>query len=209
MKIGILGGGQLARMLALAAYPLGIQTLCYEPLPNTSASFVTNMMIADYLDEQALESFASNVDVITYETENIPVATINFLKKFRSVYPDKNVLETAQDRLLEKKLFNHLRIPTAKFEEVNNRSELEHAITVIGYPCVLKTRRFGYDGKGQAVINTVNDINPAWEQLQGQPLILEAFVPFERELSLIGARNISKETCFYPLTENVHKDGIL
>lgn len=209
MKIGILGGGQLARMLAIAAYRLGYETLCYDLLPNSSASFVTEVMVADFFDESSLKVFAESVDVITYETENIPMAVINFLKESRYVYPSYLAIQAGQDRLLEKQLLQSLKIPTTEFYDITSLSSLKSAVKSVGLPCVLKTRQLGYDGKGQFIIKTESEIETAWQNLQGQPLILEAFVQFERELSIIAVRNVQNEIVYYPLTENFHRDGIL
>lgn len=210
MKVGILGGGQLARMLTLAAQPLGISTYCLDPNPNVSASYVTNIFIADYQDEDKLKQWLQQCDVITYENENIPVATAKLIHQFKPLYPSIKALEISQDRLYEKNLFRSLKINTPHFMPVNSFKELKEACAVIQLPAILKTRRFGYDGKGQYLIKQNSDVELAWEALGNQSiLILEQFIHFERELSLVAARNLEGATCFYPLTENQHKKGIL
>lgn len=209
MKIGILGGGQLARMLALAAYPLGIKTVCLDPVAQVSASYVTEVYTGDYLDKAMLKKFVEHVDVITFETENIPKEIVAFLQQSKPIYPSINALETAQDRLHEKKLFAQLNIATPQYFAINSLQELEQAVATMGLPAVLKTRRFGYDGKGQYVIRDASDMQAAWQMLQSHPLILEKFIKFECELSIIAVRSLSGELRFYPLTENQHREGIL
>lgn len=209
MKVGILGGGQLARMLALAGYPLGIHTLCVEPQTGTSASFVTPVIQSDYDDQKQLKKFAEQVDVITFESENIPVATAEFVSQFRPTYPSAQTLAICQDRLNEKNLFQQFCIPAPKFAAINSLADLEKACLAIGLPAVLKTRRFGYDGKGQYLLKTANDLTAAWQKLNEQNLILEEFISFTREVSLLSVRNPAGEIKFYPLVENFHRDGIL
>lgn len=207
--IGILGGGQLARMLSLAAYPFGWRTLCFDPSPEACANDVTNVIRADYTDEAQLEHFAQQVDVVTLENENVPVNCLEKLSHYCPVYPNAHAVSVAQDRLLEKQLFQQFAIPTPLFMAINTQAELNAACEKIGLPAVLKTRRFGYDGKGQYIIRTPEDQDKAWAALQNYPLILESWVQFDREVSLIAARNPQGETCFYPLVENTHKMGIL
>ncbi len=209
MNLGILGGGQLARMLALAAYPLGIRTICIDPNPQACAQEVTRVVTADFTDQVALQNFINSVDVVTYETENIPLACANEVAQYRPLYPSADILNIAQDRLHEKIFFNSLQIPTPAFAEINSEKELENAVSSIGFPCVLKTRRLGYDGKGQMILKKTADITPAWQSLQNSPLILESFVPFEYEVSLIAVRNQEGEIRFYPLVLNHHTQGIL
>lgn len=208
-RVGILGGGQLAKMLALAGYPLGIHTLCYEPVADTCANIVTDVITADYDDETQLQKFASQVDLITFETENIPLQTAEFVKQFCPIYPSLKALSIGQDRLNEKNLFNSLQIKTPLFAAIHSLAELEAAINTISYPAVLKTRRLGYDGKGQMVLREAADLQKAWEKLGKQALIVEQFVKFDRELSMIAVRDHQQNTVFYPLIENQHRDGIL
>ncbi|MBS0350207.1 MAG: 5-(carboxyamino)imidazole ribonucleotide synthase [Proteobacteria bacterium] len=213
MKIGILGGGQLARMLALAAYPLGIRTLCIDPQPEACAKDVTSVKNASFEDKNAILAFLSEVDIVTYETENIPLKCAEWVQNSHPLYPSVEVLEIAQDRLHEKKFFKSLAIPTTPFCNVENSTQLRAAATAMNFPLVLKTRRMGYDGKGQAIIREAADIESAWSKLsaknQSASLILEKFIDFQFELSLIGVRNSLGEIQYYPLTQNYHQQGIL
>jgi 5-(carboxyamino)imidazole ribonucleotide synthase len=215
--IGILGGGQLGRMLALAGYPLGLRFRFLDPAPDAPAGHLAEHIAAAYDDAGALERFAAGVGAITYEFENVPVATARLLERFAPVYPPPAALEAAQDRLAEKSFFQNLGVATPPFAPVSTRADLEAAVARIGLPAVLKTRRLGYDGKGQRVLRDAGDVEPAWEALGGPstssggaaPLILEGFVPFERELSILAARGRDGQAAFYPLVENHHRDGIL
>ncbi|MGQ0602324.1 MAG: 5-(carboxyamino)imidazole ribonucleotide synthase [Anaerolineales bacterium] len=207
--IGVLGAGQLGRMLALAGYPLGLRFRFLDPLPDAPAGQIAEQVIAEYDDLDALRRFADGVDVITYEFENVPMETALWLEQFAPVFPTPGALHAAQDRLHEKALFRELNIPTPSFAPVNSRAELEAAIANIRLPAVLKTRRFGYDGKAQAVLRAANDVDAAWPELGGAPLMLEGFVPFEREVSVIAASGRDGATVFYSLVENEHRDGIL
>lgn len=209
MKVGVLGGGQLARMLALAGYPLGITVIAYDAQADACAGQVTELMTGSYDNEAALQLFAEKVDVITYETENIPVTTANFVKQWRPIYPDVKALTVAQDRLFEKNLFKELGIATPAYATIDSLAELEKAITAIGMPAVLKTRRFGYDGKGQYVIRNKTQLSEAWEQLGKEQLLLEGFIKFDREASMIATRDLKGNIQYYPLTENLHQAGIL
>lgn len=209
MKLGILGDGQLARMLALAAYPLGIETVCYGSDVTGSAGQVTQVMLGQLDDTQRLQQFAQSVDVVTFETENIPLYAVEAIENVVDIYPSKLALQTAQDRLLEKNTLRSLGVSTANFAAVNSLRELLAALDEIAVPSVLKTTRFGYDGKGQFVLRSIADAEKAWQAMNGQAAILEQFVVFERELSLLAVRDRSGETCFYPLVENVHREGIL
>ena len=212
-KIGIIGGGQLGRMLALAGYPLGFSFCCLDPSENSPMGQVAQQIRANYDDETALLGLAARSDVITYEFENVPVNAARELAQRVAVYPPPNALEVSQDRVYEKRCFVRLGIPTPRFVEVNASDDLANAIQHTGLPCVLKTRRLGYDGKGQWVLRTQADVTAAENDLRQHPsptgYILEAFVPFERELSIIAARNTNGELAFYPLTHNVHREGIL
>ena len=208
--IGILGGGQLGRMLALAAARLGLKAQVFSPDPDSPAfDVVQTATCAEYADVEALELFASDVSVITYEFENIPSATAMILAARRPVLPDPNVLETTQDRLAEKDFVTRLGIATARYADVSSAAELKAAIAKIGLPAVLKTRRFGYDGKGQAVVREGDDPEKVWADLETRSAILEAFVPFEREVSVVAARSASGEVVCYDVTENEHRDHIL
>jgi 5-(carboxyamino)imidazole ribonucleotide synthase len=207
--IGVLGAGQLGRMLALAGYPLGLRFRFFDPTPGAPAGRLAEQITADYGDEKAMKTFAQGLELITYEFENVPVEAARFLEQFAPVFPPPKALEVSQDRLAEKALFNKLEIPTPAYERIDQRSELESALTRLGYPAVLKTRRLGYDGKGQMRLNTADDIQAAWAELGGQPLILEKSVPFERELSVLAVRGRDGTIVYYPLVENHHRQGIL
>ncbi len=205
----MLGGGQLGRMLALAGYPLGLDFRFLDPAPDAPAGCLAEHIIGDYSDVDVLSRFASGLDVITYEFENVPVDSARLLSKLTSIYPPPQALEMAQDRLVEKSFFTRLSIPTPDFAQVDTRSGLGVALSSIGLPAVLKTRRFGYDGKGQFLLREPGDVEQAWEALGGRPLILERLVPFDRELSVIAVRARSGEMAFYPIVENHHSEGIL
>jgi 5-(carboxyamino)imidazole ribonucleotide synthase len=207
--VGIIGAGQLARMLALAAYPLGIKTRCLSFSTENPASDVTHVDICDVQDEKAIKAFIEHVEIITIETENIPIEFAKKIAVEKSLYPSVETLAVAQDRLQEKQLFRSLNINTAEFYPIDSLESLTSAAKKLGFPCILKTRFYGYDGKGQAVINCEQDLMQAWQQLGAHALILESFVPFELEVSLIAARNLKGQTEFYPLTRNEHQNGIL
>lgn len=208
MRVGVLGAGQLGRMLALAGYPLGLRFTFLDPAPDSPASALAEQLVAPFDDAQALTRL-SECDVVTFEFENVPAQTVEALSTRTRVFPGARALGVAQDRLHEKTAFRELGIPTAKFAAVDDRPSFERALGEIGLPCVLKTRRFGYDGKGQHVIRSAADAEAAWSSLGGKALLLEAFVPFTRELSLLSVRSISGDTRFYPLVENEHFEGIL
>ena len=209
MRIGILGGGQLGRMLALAGYPLGIRVRSLDPAADAPAGVLSELFVGQYDDAATLARFADGVDVITYEFENVPVATARQLAQFCPVYPPPLALEKAQDRLVEKSFLRDLGIPTPPFLPVDSLADLEAAVGQIGLPAVLKTRRMGYDGKGQAVLRQPQDVATTWASLQGAPLILEGWVNFDREVSLLAVRATTGETAFYQLVENEHREGIL
>jgi 5-(carboxyamino)imidazole ribonucleotide synthase len=196
-------------MLALAGYPLGLRFRTLDLSPEAPAGQMTELMVADFNDVDALKRFARGLDLITYEFENVPVASARFLSERLPVFPPPEALEKGQDRVTEKSLFEALGIPTPPFVRVDTRKEIEAAIERIGLPSVLKTRRFGYDGKGQYEIKRSEDIALAWSALGGVPLILEGFVAFEREVSIIAVRSRSGETAFYPVVENQHREGML
>lgn len=207
--IGILGGGQLARMLALAGAPLGLRFLVLDVAPDACAVQCAPLIVADYHDTVALERFASEVNVVTFDFENVPADSAHWLAERLPVYPNPDALAVAQDRLEEKQLFQELGMATPEFRAVDSREQLEQACTEIGFPCILKTRRLGYDGKGQYRLRSSDDIEAAWSTLGRAPLILEAFVPFDRELSVIAVRGQDGEFRAYPLTQNWHTDGVL
>ncbi len=209
MKVGILGGGQLARMLALAGYPLGQTFSVLDPGADVCSAAVAEQLKGDYVDQKLLAQLAEQVDVVSYEFENVPAAAVAFLAGKVPVYPPQQALATAQDRLKEKTLFRELEIDTPAFAAVNSLEELEQAMMQVGWPAVVKTRSEGYDGKGQAVLRQPDDLAPAWQALAGVPALVEAFVPFEREFSIIAVRSTTGEVVCYPLTENTHRDGIL
>ena len=209
MKVGVLGGGQLGRMLALAGYPLGIRFRHLGSPQDTSAGEVAEVFTAAYEDSAGLARFADGVDVVTYESENVPVDAARRLAQRVTIHPSIAALEASQDRLNEKTTFGQLGIPTAPYAQVDSFEDLIAGLARVGYPGILKTRRLGYDGKGQYVIRREDEAKSAWERLHATPLILEGFVPFERELSIISVRGRNGETFFYPLVENHHADGIL
>ncbi len=208
--IGILGGGQLGRMLALAAARLGLRCHAYAPDTDSCAfQVMRHSTCAAYNDEAALERFADSVDVITYEFENVPAETAAFLAARRPVIPDPKVLATTQDRLAEKSFVSGLGIATAPYAAVASPTDLASAVTAIGVPAVLKTRRLGYDGKGQKMIGVKDDPAAAWSGLRQVPAILEGFVPFEREISVVAARSATGQVECFDVTENEHRDHIL
>ncbi|MGI8616592.1 MAG: 5-(carboxyamino)imidazole ribonucleotide synthase [Actinomycetota bacterium] len=207
--VGIVGGGQLGMMLAEAATGLGIECVTLDPAPDSPASRVARTIVGDYDDETALGELSAAADVVTYEFENVPVASARFLEERVQVFPPPESLEFAQDRVLEKTLFEEVGLAVAPFSPVSSRDELAEALEVIGAPSVLKTRRLGYDGKGQIRLASVDEADDAWRAVGEVPSILESLVPFERELSLLGVRGQTGRAAFYPLVENRHRDGIL
>ena len=208
--IGILGGGQLGQMLSMAASRLGFKTHIFEPSENPPASNVASKFTrAEYDDYDALKQFASSVDVVTYEFENIPTAALDIIETQSEIFPNREALKISQDRLIEKEFINKLGFKTASFCEVNSIEELIHAINQIGAPSILKTRRFGYDGKGQVKVQPSSKPEEVWKNLGEKALILEGFINFSSEFSVIGSRSKDGQiSCFDP-GENVHKDGIL
>jgi 5-(carboxyamino)imidazole ribonucleotide synthase len=209
-SIGILGGGQLGRMLAMAASRLGFKCQVFSPDPDSPAfDVVHNATCAEYADVEALELFANDVDIITYEFENVPAATAMILAARRPVLPEYKVLETTQDRLAEKEFVTRLGIGTAAYADVSSVEGLRTAVARIGLPAVIKTRRFGYDGKGQAIIKEGDDLDRIWVELATKSAILEAFIPFEREISVIAARGADGHVECFDVTENEHGDHIL
>jgi 5-(carboxyamino)imidazole ribonucleotide synthase len=209
VTIGILGGGQLGYMLALAGYPLGLHFRFLDPSPEAPVGRIAQRVTADYTDEAALEKFANGLELVTYEFENVPVEAAKFLAERVPVYPPPAALQAAQDRLNEKGLFGKLGIATTEFAAVSNTRDLDAAVKTIGLPAVLKTSRMGYDGKGQWILRTAEDVAKAKSELPDVQLILERFVPFTRELSVLAVRSRSGEIAYYPLVENHHRGGIL
>ena len=211
--VGILGGGQLARMMALAGAPLGLRFLVLDSAKDACAGQFAPMVVGDYTDQAALAEFASRVDVATFDFENVPADAARWLAERVPVFPNPRALAVAQDRLAEKTLFRELDIPVPRFAAIASREDLDAAVADIGLPCILKTRRLGYDGKGQFRIKTAADIDAAWQALGPQAtsvgLILEAFVAFEREISVVAVRGRDGEFRAWPLTENWHVDGVL
>ncbi|MGE4327199.1 MAG: 5-(carboxyamino)imidazole ribonucleotide synthase [Pseudodonghicola sp.] len=208
--IGILGGGQLGRMLSVAASRLGFATHIYEPGANPPAGDVAaRVTTAPYEDEDALRAFAETVDVITYEFENIPTAALDLLEPLRPIRPNRNALKVSQDRLTEKAFLTDLGLRTAPFAAVDDAIDLAEALEEIGAPAILKTRRFGYDGKGQARVMTAEDAPQALADMAGAPSILEGFVEFSHEISVIAARGLTGEIACFDPGENLHEAGIL
>ena len=209
MKVGILGGGQLARMLALAGYPLGVQFVVLDPDTQAGAAGLSHHLQGAYDDRALLAELAEQADVVTYEFENVPAEVASFLASRTQVYPPANALAVAQDRLVEKNFFKQLGIGTAPFAAIDCLEDLQQAMSQIGYPAILKSRRMGYDGKGQVVLNSADELQTAWESMKGVASIVEGFVHFKREVSIIAARSPSGEIVYYPLSENQHRKGIL
>lgn len=208
--IGILGGGQLGRMLSVAASRLGFACHIYEPGANPPAAQVAaKLTTASYDDLEALRRFADSVDVITYEFENIPTEALDILEEHRVIRPGREALRVSQDRLTEKTYLQGLGLKTAPFADITDLASLEKAIAEIGTPAILKSRRFGYDGKGQARLNAPEDAEAALAEMAGAPAILEGFVDFQREVSVIAARGANGEVACFDPGENVHRDGIL
>lgn len=211
--VGILGGGQLARMLALSGAPLGLRFRILDTVADACAGQFAPLIVGDYRDEAALTEFASQIDIATFDFENVPAESAQWLSARVPVFPNPSALAVAQDRLAEKTLFRKLGIPVPAFADVTDRAALDDAVARIGLPCILKTRRLGYDGKGQFRIKSLGDVDAAWMSLGAQAssvgLILEAFVPFERELSVVAVRGRDGEFRTWPLTENWHVDGVL
>jgi len=209
MKVGVLGAGQLARMIALAGYPLGVDFIFLDPSADACANRLGEHLLGDYNDPRLLAQLAEQADVVTYEFENVPADVAEFLASHTQVHPAPKALAVAQDRLIEKTFFHDLDIPTPAYAPVDSLESLEQAMSIIGWPAILKSRTLGYDGKGQSLLKSADDLAFAWEQMAGAPAIVEAFVPFNREVSIIAARNVSGAIVFYPLSENFHRGGIL
>jgi 5-(carboxyamino)imidazole ribonucleotide synthase len=208
--VGILGGGQLGRMLSVAASRLGFKTHIFEPGANPPAGHVADVVTtADYEDETALKAFAAAVDVITYEFENVPTSALDLLESLKSIRPNRRALAVSQDRITEKEFLSDLGLKVAPFASVDTASDLDKALADIGAPAILKTRRFGYDGKGQARIMDAADAPAALADMAGSPSVLEGFVDFSHEVSVIAARGQAGDVSCYDPGQNVHTDGIL
>jgi 5-(carboxyamino)imidazole ribonucleotide synthase len=209
MRLGILGAGQLGRMMALAAYPLGVQCRLLDPVEDSAAADVAPVTVGRYDDPDALDRFVTRLDAVTYEFENVDAVAIDHLEARVPVRPGRRALEVAQDRLAEKSFFRDHDIETPTFAPADTLAELRAAVSEVGLPAIVKTRRFGYDGKGQVVIRKAGEVERAWEQVGGVPLIVEGFVAFERELSIVSVRGLDGAMGFYRVVENHHEDGIL
>jgi 5-(carboxyamino)imidazole ribonucleotide synthase len=208
-KVGIIGAGQLGRMLALAGYPLGLRFAFLDSSGDAPGAQVGEIIKGTFDDPAKLKQLAQAVDVVTFDVENVPVAAVQEIAAIKPFYPPVNALGASQDRFTEKTLFGSLKIPTPKFAAVDSLSDLVHAVEIIGLPGILKTRRLGYDGRGQFRLKNSSDIEGAWKSLGSVPLIYEAFVKFDREVSIIGVRSTRGEIKCYPLSANAHRDGIL
>jgi 5-(carboxyamino)imidazole ribonucleotide synthase len=211
MSVGIVGAGQLGRMLALAGYPLGLDFLCLDPAADAPAGQVAPLLHGEFSDRRLLRRLARACEVVTFDWENVPVASLETIARVRGarIRPPPRALATGQDRVAEKRLFERLAIPTTRWRAVSSARELSRAVRELGLPGVLKTRRLGYDGKGQAVLRKAADVTRAWERLGAAPLLYEEYVPFDCEVSIIGARSTRGELAIYPLCGNVHAGGIL
>ena len=209
MRIGIIGAGQLGQMLGFAARKLNVQCRFVDPSDYPPAAICGDVIQRPFDDTDALAELAAGCDVITYEFENVPVEALQHIDAQVPVYPPTEALRHAQDRLDEKQLFATLDIPLPGYHAIDTRDDMDAAAAKLGLPIVIKTRRFGYDGKGQIVIREHTDLPAAWELLDGQMLIAESWVPFDFEVSCIGVRNVDGDVATYPLSQNVHRDGIL
>ena len=211
--VGILGGGQLARMMILAGAPLGLRFRIYDPSPEACAGQLAPLVTGQFDDLAALQAFAGSVDVITFDFENVPAASVAALSALRPVFPNAGALDVAQDRLSEKQLFQALGIALPAFADIDSLATLQARVAEFGMPCILKTRRLGYDGKGQFRIRSQADIGAAWHSLGAQVdavgLILEGFVDFDCELRVVAARNAAGQFVAWPVTRNWHVDGVL
>lgn len=209
MKVGVIGGGQLGRMLALAGTPLGMQFTFLDPAVDACAAALGEHLHADYSSPEHLQQMAQSVDLVTFEFESVPAETVAYLEQFVPVYPSANALRIARDRWFEKSMFKQVGIPTTEFADVLSQADLDKAVAQIGLPAVLKTRTLGYDGKGQKVLREPADVVDAFAYLGNVPCILEGFVAFTGEVSLVTVRGRDGEVRCYPLVHNVHNDGIL
>jgi 5-(carboxyamino)imidazole ribonucleotide synthase len=209
MTIGIVGAGQLGRMLALAGYPLGLDFRFLDPASNAPGGQVAPQIHGEFTDRKLLAQLARESEVLTFDWENVSVEALRKLPRGTRICPPIDALAASQDRVSEKQLFERLKIPTTRWQAVESRTQLKQAVERIGLPGVLKTRRLGYDGKGQAVVRSIIEVEKAWTELGMQPLLYEEWIPFDCEISIIGARSGSGEMAIYPLNGNVHAGGIL
>ena len=209
LRVGVVGGGQLGRMLGLAGIPLGLRFVFLDPAPDACATAAGAHLQAAFDDLRAVCELARQVDVATFDFENVPESSADAMAEIAPVYPPPRALGAGQDRLAEKNLLTDLGIAVPEYHAVRGRTDLLDGLDRLGYPAVLKTRRLGYDGKGQSMLRDPEDLERAWQRLGEAPLVLETFVPFEAECSLIGVRGGDGDTRFWPLTRNVHADGIL
>jgi 5-(carboxyamino)imidazole ribonucleotide synthase len=209
MTVGIVGAGQLGRMLALAGYPLGLDFLFLDPAADAPAGRVAPVLQGAFTDTALLAELSQRAEVVTFDWENISVDALRVLQGATRISPPVPALAAAQDRVSEKRLFERLKIPTTRWRAVGSRAQLTRAMRDIGLPAVIKTRRLGYDGKGQALVRTPEDAERAWERLGAAPLLYEEMIPFDCEVSIIGARSPRGEIAVYPLNGNVHSQGIL
>ncbi|MBU2864508.1 5-(carboxyamino)imidazole ribonucleotide synthase [Reinekea forsetii] len=209
MKLAIVGGGQLGRMMAQAALPLGIKTVLLDPSDQACGGDCGDLIIADYADENALDQLTDKTDAVTFEFENVPAAAFARLERALPAFPPAKALDTARDRWNEKSLFQSLNIATAPLALVDDQASLEAGLEKVGLPAVLKTRTLGYDGKGQKVIRENKDIAGTFTELGSVPMLLEGFVAFDYEVSCISVRSKQGDCKFYPLVENEHRQGIL
>ncbi|MDE3123721.1 MAG: 5-(carboxyamino)imidazole ribonucleotide synthase [Paracoccaceae bacterium] len=208
--IGILGGGQLGRMLSVAASRLGYRCHIYEPGANPPAGDVAHRVTtAPYEDAAALRAFAEAVDVVTYEFENVPTAALDLIEQLKPIRPNRRALAVSQDRIAEKDFLTSLGLRTAPYHAVTTAADMAAAVARIGVPSILKTTRLGYDGKGQARLSSAGDADTAFAAMKGAPAVLEGFVAFDREVSVIAARGLTGEIAAYDPGENVHREGIL
>jgi 5-(carboxyamino)imidazole ribonucleotide synthase len=207
--IGILGGGQLGRMLSVAASRLGYRCHIYEPGAAPAGDVALQVTTAPYTDEAALRAFAGSVDVITYEFENVLTSALDLLESLKPIRPNRRALAISQDRISEKSFLNDLALQTAPWAAVNSEADLRAAADKLGLPAILKTTRLGYDGKGQVKLTDTSDIPAAWAAMAGAPSVLEGFVAFDREVSVIAARGLDGQVACFDPGENVHRDGIL
>ena len=213
MSLGIVGGGQLARMLILAGARLGLRFKVYDPSPDACAGQLAPLTCGAFADANALMAFARDLDVLTFDFENVPASTLSALENQIKISPNPRVLAMTQDRLSEKQAFSALNIPIAPYAAVASYDELQAAIEKLGTPGILKTRTLGYDGKGQARILRAEDAKQTWQDLALAPCVYESIVPFTRELSIVAVRSQHNESgaqfCAYPLVQNIHADSIL
>jgi 5-(carboxyamino)imidazole ribonucleotide synthase len=209
MRVGIVGAGQLGRMMALAGYPLGLEFLFLDKDARTPGGQVAPLLAGELSDRALLGELSSRCEVVTFDWENVPVDALENLPGAARIAPPLRALAAAQDRLSEKRTFELLGIPTTQYATIDSRAALETAVKAIGLPGVLKTRRLGYDGKGQFVLRKAADLDKAWDALGKAPLLYENLVPFDAEVSIIAVRGINGDLAFYPLNLNVHREGIL